>query len=117
MTGEASAEIVSHAKDSLDAEVCGVLVGRTCADDRGAWLWVKAAIRGDSARQGGAHVTYTQETWQKIHEAKDRQYADLAILGWYHSHPGFGVEFSAMDTFIQENFFAGPGRSPWSWTP
>jgi proteasome lid subunit RPN8/RPN11 len=110
MTPEASAEVVSHAKSSLDAEVCGVLVGRMCEDDKGAWIWVSAAIRGDSARQGGAHVTYTQETWQKIHEVKDRDYADSAILGWYHSHPGFGVEFSAMDMFIQENFFGGPGQ-------
>jgi proteasome lid subunit RPN8/RPN11 len=110
LTAPASAEVAAHAKDSLDAEVCGVLVGHGCEDDAGPWVWVKAAIRGDSAREGGDHVTYTQETWRKIHEAKDRQYPDLAIVGWYHSHPGFGVEFSAMDMFIQENFFSGPAQ-------
>lgn len=29
-------------------------------------------------------------------------------MGWYHSHPGFGVEFSELDVFIQRNFFSSP---------
>jgi len=108
MSGRASAEMVGHAKESLDAEVCGVLVGQLCEDDEGLWVSVQGAIRGASTKKGGAHVTYTQETWRNIHEVKDRDYPASSIVGWYHSHPGFGVEFSAMDTFIQENFFAGP---------
>ena len=107
LTARASAEMVSHAKESLEVEVCGVLVGELCQDQQGIWVRVEAAIRGTSAKQGGAHVTYTQETWDKIHEVKDRDYPRLKIVGWYHSHPGFGVEFSDMDTFIQRNFFAG----------
>ena len=110
MTAKASAEIIGHAKESLDAEVCGVLLGELCEDQQGVWVWVQAAIRGTSTEQGGAHVTYTQETWDKIHEVKDRDYPKLSIVGWYHSHPGFGVEFSDMDMFIQENFFAGPAQ-------
>lgn len=110
MTAEASAEMVSHAKESLEAEVCGVLVGELCEDQQGIWVSVKAAIRGTSAKQGGAHVTYTQETWDKIYEIKDRDYPKLKIVGWYHSHPGFGVELSEMDRFIQKNFFSGPAQ-------
>ena len=34
----------------------------------------------------------------------------LKIVGWYHTHPGFGVEFSEMDLFIQQNFFGGPAQ-------
>ncbi len=83
--------MVSHAKESLEAEVCGVLVGELYQDQQGIWVSVEAAIRGASAKQGGAHVTYTQETWDKIYEVKDRDYPKLKILGWYHSHPGFGV--------------------------
>jgi proteasome lid subunit RPN8/RPN11 len=110
MTAEASAEMVAHAKESLDAEVCGVLVGELCEDDQGIWVSVRAAIRGTSTKQGGAHVTYTQETWDKVYEEKDRDYPKLNIVGWYHSHPGFGVAFSDMDQFIQENFFPGTGQ-------
>lgn len=104
---DAYAEMLAHAKEFLDQEVCGVLVGELCEDDRGQWVHAQAAIRGTSAKQGGAHVTYTQETWEKIYETKDREYPKLSIVGWYHTHPGFGVEFSEMDLFVQRNFFPG----------
>lgn len=108
MTGAACAEMSSHAKEQLDKEVCGVLVGEIFEDEHGRWVSAMAAIRGTATEEGGTHVTYTQETWAKIYEVKDRDYPKLDIVGWYHSHPGFGVEFSDMDKFIQENFFAGP---------
>jgi proteasome lid subunit RPN8/RPN11 len=104
----AYAEVVAHAKESLDAEICGVLVGTECRDDDGPFVHVEAAVRGTRAQEGTAHVTYTQETWNAIYATLDRDYPKLQIVGWYHSHPGFGVEFSDMDIFIQKNFFSGP---------
>lgn len=105
---DAHAEIVAHAKSSLDAEICGVLVGEVCEDDAGLFLDVQAAIRGAAAREAGAHVTFTQETWCAIHDAVEARYPKLQIVGWYHSHPGFGVILSDMDIFIQQNFFPAP---------
>lgn len=104
----AYAELVAHAKDSVDAEVGGVLVGESCEDDEGPFLEVQAVLRAMAAREARAHVTFTHETWTQIHATLDREYPKLAIVGWYHTHPGFGVEFSAMDLFIQQNFFSGP---------
>ena len=103
----AYAEVVAHAKESLDAEICGVLVGADCVDDDGPFVHAQAAIRGEKAKQGSAHVTFTQDTWNTIHETIEREYPKLQIVGWYHSHPGFGVAFSEMDIFIQKNFFPG----------
>ncbi len=102
---EAYADLVVHAKERLDVEVCGVLAGEVCEDDQGVFIHVKAAVRGAAAREGGAHVTFTQETWNTIHATLERQHRGLRIVGWYHTHPGFGVQFSEMDTFIQKNFF------------
>lgn len=102
----AYADIVLHAKESLEAEICGVLVGEVCEDDEGLFVCVEAAIRGKAAQQQNAYVTFTQETWNAIHEEKDRNYPKLRIVGWYHSHPGFGVQLSDMDRFIHENFFS-----------
>lgn len=110
LRGGAYADIVAHAKASLDEEVCGVVVGEFCEDEHGVWVDGRGAIRGTSSRQGSTHVTYTQETWQRIHEVKDREYPGLVIVGWYHTHPGFGVAFSEMDKFIQRNFFQGTGQ-------
>jgi proteasome lid subunit RPN8/RPN11 len=110
MSKEAYADIVGHAKESLDREICGVLLGDLCEDEYGRFLDIQAALRGGAAKGGGTHVTFTQETWNDIHAAKDERYPKLQIVGWYHSHPGFGVEFSDMDRFIQQNFFGGPGQ-------
>ena len=106
-TAEAHAEIVEHAEETLDRELCGVLLGTLCEDDAGVWVSAEVALRGETDKQGGTHVTYTHETWEKIYEVKEEQYPDLSILGWYHTHPGFGVQFSEMDLFIQRNFFPG----------
>jgi proteasome lid subunit RPN8/RPN11 len=100
------ADLTAHAKESLEAEVCGVLVGEVCEDDAGLFADVRAIIRGNAAREARAHVTFTHETWNQIHATLDRDYPDFQIVGWYHTHPGFGVEFSAMDRFIQQNFFS-----------
>ncbi len=104
----AYAELIAHAKESLEAEICGVLVGEMCEDNQGGFVHVKAVIRGNQAKEHGTHVTYTQETWNAIHQELEQKYPRLNIVGWYHSHPGFGVEFSDMDLFIQKNFFSGP---------
>lgn len=102
------AELIAHAKESLDKEICGVLVGDVCEDDEGSFVHIKAIIRGYAAQQGSTHVTYTQETWTAIHETMEDKYRKQQIVGWYHSHPGYGVQFSEMDQFIQKNFFYGP---------
>jgi proteasome lid subunit RPN8/RPN11 len=104
---QAYAELTAHARQSVDAEVGGVLVGEVCEDNDGLFLDVRAVIRAMAAREARAHVTFTHETWTGIHQALDKSYPDFQIIGWYHTHPGFGVEFSAMDLFIQQNFFSG----------
>lgn len=106
----AYAELTAHAKESLDAEVCGVLVGEVCEDENGPFVEVRATIRGNAAREARAHVTFTHETWNQIHATLDGSYPQFQIVGWYHTHPGFGVEFSAMDRFIQQNFFSGKAQ-------
>jgi proteasome lid subunit RPN8/RPN11 len=110
MTKEAYADLIGHAKESLDNEICGVLLGDLCEDEYGRFIDIQAALRGGAARSKGTSVTFTQETWNEIHKAKEERYPRLQIVGWYHSHPGFGVEFSDMDRFIQQNFFSGPGQ-------
>jgi hypothetical protein len=62
-------------------------------------------------------VTFTQEAWVRIHEEKDRKYSGQAIVGWYHSHPGFGVFLSDHDLFIHKHFFSDPGNLAWVYDP
>jgi proteasome lid subunit RPN8/RPN11 len=106
-------QIRQHARSSSKTEVCGVLIGQ----DRDHRVDVAACIEGQNAEEAGAHVTFTQETWEHIYAVKDQKYPEERIVGWYHSHPGFGVFLSDHDTFIHRNFFSSPGQVAWVFDP
>lgn len=97
-----------HASTTNEVELCGVLVGEVKRDSNGPFLLVHATIEGKNSNNHGAQVTFTHQTWDYINEVKDKQYANLKIVGWYHTHPGFGIFLSKMDLFIQENVFNLP---------
>ncbi len=113
MEAEVSRQVRQHGRSSMKAEVCGVLIGREEANT----TVIDACISGVNAAQGGAHVTFTQDTWQHIYEVKDKEYPDARIVGWYHSHPGFGVFLSDHDLFIHKNFFSSPNQIAWVYDP
>jgi proteasome lid subunit RPN8/RPN11 len=100
--------IHAHGSSRTDVEVCGVLVGRGYRDKIGPWVYVEAAIRGHHAGSQLAQVTFTAETWAYMQGVMDQEYPDQRIIGWYHTHPGFGIFLSPMDLFIHENFFSAP---------
>ena len=113
MEAEVARRIRQHCRTSMKAEVCGILIGT----EQGTTTSVAACIPGANAAQGGAHVTFTQDTWEHIYKVKDEQYPNERIVGWYHSHPGFGVFLSDHDTFIQTNFFSSPQQIAWVYDP
>lgn len=113
MRSDVTRRIRQHARTSMKAEVCGVLIGH--GDDPA--VVIDACIQGFNASQGGAHVTFTQDTWEHIYHVKDRDFPDSRIVGWYHSHPGFGVFLSEHDLFIQQNFFSAPNQVAWVFDP
>ena len=103
-TRNAYDHLITHARSSLVNEICGVVVGRIISNKQPK-VQVEAIIQGDEAQEERIQVTFTQETWDTIHQEMETSYPDLHIVGWYHTHPGFGVEFSDMDMFVQHNFF------------
>lgn len=106
-------KIRQHARSSDKTEICGVLIGQ----DRDLRVEVTASIQGKNADQAGAHVTFTQDTWEHIYAVKDKKFPNERIVGWYHSHPGFGIFLSEHDTFIHKNFFSSPGQVAWVFDP
>jgi proteasome lid subunit RPN8/RPN11 len=96
--------IQEHACSETDREVGGVLVGRI----DGAAV-ISASIPALKAVGGSANVTFTHEVWEEALTIVDRDHPGERIIGWYHSHPGFGVFLSDYDQFIQRNFFGGEG--------
>jgi proteasome lid subunit RPN8/RPN11 len=98
-------DIRAHGKGEQEIEVCGVLVGNVYRDQSGPYLHIEANIRGNNASGKAAQVTFTAETWNHIQKVMEDQYDGDRIVGWYHTHPGFGIFLSDMDLFIQNNFF------------
>ncbi len=97
-----------HAAEDTAIEICGVLVGEVLKDEKGPFLAITAAIRGKNAATQAGQVTFTQEAWAHILEIKDAAFPELRIVGWYHSHPTFGIFISSQDQFIQTTLFNQP---------
>jgi len=100
--------VYPHIFGNSDREVGGVLVG--WSQEGNKLPVVEAAIAAISADEQRATLTFTQDSWEYIHKVIDEEYPESQIVGWYHSHPGFGIFLSDHDMFIQENFFNGPSQ-------
>src|SRR5216683_3612222 len=111
--GEVLRQIRQHARSNSKTEVCGVLIG----EETGNGMNITARIPGLNAAQAGTYVTFTQDTWEHIYKIKDKEFPDERIVGWYHSHPGFGVFLSDHDTFIHKNFFSSALQVAWVYDP
>lgn len=96
-------EVYDHVFDNDDHEVGGVLVGRL---GPGSLPVVTGSIAALEAEGKRASVTFTHAAWASIHGALERDFPDQQIVGWYHSHPGFGIFLSNHDRFIHDNFFS-----------
>jgi proteasome lid subunit RPN8/RPN11 len=97
-------EIKRLGRASMKKEVGGMLVG-VVGWDNAPFLLIEASIEGKYTNDKQASVTFTAETWDYVHEELEKNYPQKKIVGWYHTHPGFGIFLSSYDVFIQENFF------------
>lgn len=101
--------IQQHAQTRLDAEVGGILLGKVCRDTRETpYLLIDGHVAALEAESRSSNVTFTAASWTKIHESIDRDFPGAAIVGWYHTHPSFGIFLSEMDVFIHRHFFEAP---------
>jgi len=91
-----------HVFDNQDREVGGVIVG---SKDKSGLPMIHASIPAMQADEQRATLTFTQESWENVHRIMDSHYEGCEIVGWYHSHPGFGIFLSEHDLFIHRNFF------------
>lgn len=99
----------AHALSSLSHEVAGVLVGgRPEKQPDGRYVvHIFDTIVARHTVMQGASVTYTPESWRYLNDTLAERYPDdtAVMVGWYHTHPGFGIFLSGMDLFIHQNFF------------
>jgi proteasome lid subunit RPN8/RPN11 len=102
--------IERHALQDTSVELGGILLGQECIDDETGepFVWITQSLEAQHYENTQASFTYTHESWAEITRERDEKFPDLDIVGWYHTHPSFGVFLSGYDLFIQQHFFGQP---------
>jgi proteasome lid subunit RPN8/RPN11 len=98
-------------------EVGGVLYGELLRDEAGPFLQIDGTIDALHAEEKGAELTFTHATWEHIHKEMDSKHQDKRLVGWYHTHPGFGIFLSDRDQFIHKSFFNLPFQVAFVYDP
>ncbi len=102
-------ELENHAVSNTQVELGGVLLGRQAVDGHGRpMVVVTDSLRAEHYEATRGSFKFTHSTWSEITRRRARMNESLGIVGWYHTHPGWGVFLSGMDDFICQNFFNGP---------
>jgi proteasome lid subunit RPN8/RPN11 len=94
--------IWNHVYSEMDNEVGGFLFGQPTPSGLPFTTAFQPALR---ATKTAASVTFTHDAWSDAHAFLDSLPDSSSIVGWYHSHPGFGIFLSEHDLFIHRNFF------------
>ena len=101
-----------HALSSMEREVAGVMLGKVPEKqpDGRFVVHVIDALIAKHTKMSGASVTYTPESWRYLNDQIALKYPqeEVVMVGWYHTHPGFGIFLSNMDLFIHTHFFTQP---------
>ncbi|WXG40895.1 MAG: Mov34/MPN/PAD-1 family protein [Candidatus Freyarchaeum deiterrae] len=92
----ALAKILRHSVSFSGIEVAGVLIGKLTGD-------VVEVTDSDTGPQIGTpgHVKLAPTVAPLIAEKIERQGRSEYLVGWYHSHPGFGCFLSSIDVETQ----------------
>ena len=102
--------IERHALTDTSVELGGILLGKECLDQQTGqpFVWITQSLEAKHYANTQASFTYTHDSWEEITRERDQRFPDFDIVGWYHTHPSFGIFLSHHDLFIHQHFFAQP---------
>ena len=98
-------KIEDHCFSAVDVEVGGFLVGRV---EDGKSI-VTHVLKAKNTSAQSTQLTFTNKTWETAWSEISAISKDAKLVGWFHSHPNFGVFLSDYDKFIQNQFFHEDG--------
>ncbi len=100
-------EMEGHARTNTHVELGGVLLGGKFIDEAGEpFVVVSESLRAEHYEATRGSFKFTHETWARITRDREDFPAELQLVGWYHTHPDWGVFLSGMDLFICDHFFS-----------
>lgn len=113
--GDVLDAIAIHTTSDTSVEQGGVLVG--AIDETTGTLLIYGSIPAEGAEATQSSLTFTHDAWDHISLTMETDWPDKRIVGWYHSHPGFGIFLSDFDQFICDNFFSEPWQAAYVHDP
>lgn len=99
-------EIEKHCYSTLDYEVGGMLFGKLTASA----TQINGHVPALKASKDLVTLTFTHDVWEAILKEGEEKFPGQQIVGWYHTHPSFGIFLSDYDKFIQTQFFSQKGQ-------
>lgn len=98
------------AQESPTGERGGFLVGRkrNLKSLEEYEILVEQFVPLASSRQAASRFALTQEDYHAVQRSLQASGSNLRIVGWMHSHPGFGVFLSAFDKQQHHRLFPRP---------
>jgi proteasome lid subunit RPN8/RPN11 len=102
-------DMEDHALSDTSVELGGVMLGGQYEDQDGRpFVMVTDSLRAEHYESTKGSFKFTHDTWERITRERDLFPQDMQMVGWYHTHPDWGVFLSGMDKFICDNFFNKP---------
>lgn len=102
-------EMQEHAAEDTSVELGGILLGRRGQHPDGTpFVVISDSLRARYYKATRGSFTFTHETWADLDQQRSVLPETTEIVGWYHTHPGWGVFLSDMDIFICDHFFSHP---------
>jgi proteasome lid subunit RPN8/RPN11 len=101
-------QIENHSRSDLTRELGGALLGHAVQQDGSNLVKVLASLPVITTDHGPVHFTFTADAWALLHRDKAKEYPNLDIVGWYHTHPDLGVFYSADDVIVHSAAFVMP---------
>ena len=99
-------DIEKHCYSTLDYEVGGMLFGKLTASA----TQINGHVPALKASKDVVTLTFTHDVWEAILKEGEEKFPGQQIVGWYHTHPSFGIFLSDYDKFIQTQFFSQKGQ-------
>ena len=99
-------QIEKHCYSTLEYEVGGMLFGKITSTT----TQINGFVPALKASKQVVTLTFTHDVWDAILKEGEEKFPGQQIVGWYHTHPSFGIFLSDYDKFIQTEFFKQKGQ-------
>jgi len=99
--------MVNHAKrfGRVRKEAMGFMLGDVCESERRRFVVVRDIVTG-ALLSSADRVRFDDKSYHELFSELDSSGFDYVIVGWYHSHPGYGCFMSPIDMNTQTTSFA-----------